>query len=335
MKQFKNWKDEDIEKLVSIYKNHTNKQLGEIFNKNPKNIEYVLKKLNLKKDNLKKWSEFEMNILIKMYKEGRSLDEIATKLNRSKASVACKSNELKITTNIIDVDRGNLSYFKNIDTHEKAYWLGFIYADGWVQITKRNAELGIELNEVDIEHLHNINKVFNNHFKITKYERDATETLTKLNGKIYEKKILKMCKIRVFSREIVEDLIKNGVVVNKTKSKEFPIIEDDELFLSFLKGYIDGDGSYLIYTKNNVKDKNKKYFKITIAGNNRDFFEHISKRLAKMDIRSGISKDKESWKFRIDSTYDTIKLVKLLLKNETSCLERKYLKMLEIIKLAS
>ena len=36
----------------------------------------------------------------------------------------------------IDID-----YFKNVDTEEKAYWLGFLYADGCVQNKKTGQKL--------------------------------------------------------------------------------------------------------------------------------------------------------------------------------------------------
>lgn len=45
----------------------------------------------------------------------------------------------------------NYDIFENIDTPEKAYWLGFLYADGY--ITAEHGGFGLALNEKDKEHL--------------------------------------------------------------------------------------------------------------------------------------------------------------------------------------
>lgn len=45
----------------------------------------------------------------------------------------------------------NRYIFENIDNEEKAYWLGFLYADGSVGSTDYRVELG--LAEKDLEHI--------------------------------------------------------------------------------------------------------------------------------------------------------------------------------------
>ena len=52
----------------------------------------------------------------------------------------------------------NKMYFQNIDTPNKAYWLGFIYADGWVRLIYFGSkvikgEVGLELKDTDVGHL--------------------------------------------------------------------------------------------------------------------------------------------------------------------------------------
>ena len=49
------------------------------------------------------------------------------------------------------------NFFDKIDTEEKAYWLGFIYADG--AIFKRT--LSIRLSTKDIHHLEKFKKILN------------------------------------------------------------------------------------------------------------------------------------------------------------------------------
>ena len=45
----------------------------------------------------------------------------------------------------------NIRNFEIIDTEEKAYWLGFLYADGSVSSTDNRIELG--LAEKDLNHI--------------------------------------------------------------------------------------------------------------------------------------------------------------------------------------
>ena len=59
-----------------------------------------------------------------------------------------------------------------------------------------------------------------------------------------------MSKLRVYSNEFVSCLYNNGIDFNKTITGKFPTICDD-LFVPFLKGYIDGDGC-IYQMKNNL-----------------------------------------------------------------------------------
>lgn len=43
-----------------------------------------------------------------------------------------------------------------IDSEEKAYWLGFLYADGY--LTARNHMVGLSISIKDIEHLRKYNR---------------------------------------------------------------------------------------------------------------------------------------------------------------------------------
>ena len=48
----------------------------------------------------------------------------------------------------------NENFFETIDTEDKAYWLGFIYADGYITKSKTGQHnLGIKLSIKDLAHL--------------------------------------------------------------------------------------------------------------------------------------------------------------------------------------
>ena len=168
---------------------------------------------------------------------------------------------------------GDQHFFDCIDTEEKAYWLGFIYANGYVIKTAKNHELGIELSVLDIEHLYKLNHIFNDYYKITKKMKSLNQ-IDRFNDNVERNKYSEMCSIRIYSKSIYNGLISNNIVQNKTKSNIFPKINDKKLFLHFLRGYIDGDGSYIIR-----HIRGNEYPQISIAGNNAYMFEYIIKRL--------------------------------------------------------
>ncbi len=127
----------------------------------------------------------------------------------------------------------NVDYFENIDSKEKAYILGFIAADGCN--SKQRNSLTIGINNRDAEVLNFI-----------KRELEADNPLKSMVTP-------DMVKLDIHSTKICKDLEKIGIVQNKSKIIEFPIIEDDYLS-HFIRGYFDGDGCVTIRKRQN-KDR--------------------------------------------------------------------------------
>jgi hypothetical protein len=202
----------------------------------------------------------------------------------------------------------NKSIFKNIDSEEKAYWLGFLYADGWVCTTDRNAEIGIELNISDIEHLYKFSKFLNANVEITTHKKRI---------KIANNKHItntETCKIRIYSKEIAEDLIRHGVCKNKTYKESHPVIEDDFLFIHFLRGFLDGDGCIW-------KSKNSYGVKFTNA--NLKLLQYIQQNLFKLGFNSNIFTSNQ-YRHDLFIKGDKIKFLNMLYSNANIYLERKY-----------
>lgn len=186
--------------------------------------------------NKKEWSKEEIDYILQNY-ENMSWQEIAKVLNRTPNSVQMKVKRLGLKKYPYYCDK---DFFHNIDTEEKAYWLGFIVADGWVKCYKNNSgELGIELKLSDIEHLRKFNKSINGNYKITTRERKSP---------FKEGATIQMCGIRVYSIQMVNDLIELGVIPNKSYNTTFPTIPK-ELISHFIRGYFDGDGSIFLHSK--------------------------------------------------------------------------------------
>lgn len=132
----------------------------------------------------------------------------------------------------------NESYFEKIDTEEKAYWLGFIFADGSVRNTDK-WQLEITLSEEDREHLCKFANVISSNGVMIK------DKVVNLNGNNH-----KATKLQVVNKKITEDLISHKCIPNKSNWCEFPDI-DSNLVRHFIRGYFDGDGS--IYYNNSSK----------------------------------------------------------------------------------
>lgn len=269
-----------------------------------------------------KWNEENIKFLKENY--GKMTNkEIAEKLKTTKASVDCKISKLGLNKN---KNKGNINLFERIDSEESAYWLGFIYADGYILTNKSdkgtNYELGIELCIDDISHLNKFNSIFGNYYKISTRKRKM-DYVDKLNDRPITNRYAETCLLRIYSKKIVNDLINNGIVQNKTNSNIFPIINDNDMFLHFLRGYIDGDGTYFIDKKNRIR--------ISIQGNNIECFKFIKEKLERdFNIHSCIIKDRNCWKFYIGRKKEVLKLMDLMFNNTNIYLDRKYEKMIEI-----
>lgn len=273
---------------------------------------------------MSRWTKEEEKLLIEI-SDMYSNKELANIFNRGENSIEYKKGQLKLTKNVKNKDRGNQNIFENIDTEESAYWAGFIYADGYIIKGDKNYELGIELNSKDINHLNKINKIFNDYYKI-KIKNKTYNAVEKLNNKPITNRPFQTCVIRIYSKKIVTDLENNGIVQNKTNSKIFPKIQDKEMFLHFLRGYIDGDGSYTIRSL-----KSYKYPQISIAGNNKYIFEYIINKLKEdYGFVSYYYKDRDCYKWQLRRKDDCLKLINLLYDNATIYLDRKFDKINEI-----
>lgn len=120
-------------------------------------------------------------------------------------------------------------FFKWIDTETKAYWLGFLYADGCVH--KRT--VSIRQSAMDINHLKLFNLHLQNDTPIITESQDSwgVETETSV--------------ATLNSIEMCNDLISLGCVERKSSVLTFPTEEQvpSHLLGHFIRGYMDGDGS--------------------------------------------------------------------------------------------
>ena len=120
------------------------------------------------------------------------------------------------------------NFFQVIDNEEKAYWLGFLYADGCVCGGQISLELGIK----DLKHLEKFKSAIAPGAKITFCKKKR-----KFEYKDY-------CRIRLTSTEMVSQIKNLGCIPAKSQKLIFPSKEivPDSLISHFIRGYFDGDG---------------------------------------------------------------------------------------------
>lgn len=117
-----------------------------------------------------------------------------------------------------------LKNFEIIDTEEKAYWLGFLYADGSIGSTEDKIELGLAATD-----LHHIEKF-----------RDFMG----IKNKISYRAGTKSYRMSFRSQKCKQDLIKQGCMPKKSLIIQYPTLEQvpQNLNRHFMRGFFDGDG---------------------------------------------------------------------------------------------
>ncbi|MED4883897.1 LAGLIDADG family homing endonuclease [Bacillus smithii] len=270
-----------------------------------------------------RWSEKEINFLKDNY--GKiTANEIGRILGRTKSAVQLKANRLGLE--VEDKYYYKKDFFKVIDTEEKAYWLGFIMADGCVRKTARNHELCIKLKGSDIHHLKKFNKCINGNIEVTKFTREGIFSDQRYNtGKKYEG-----CQIRLYSSEMVNDLISHGVYPDKShKDISIPNLSND-LKWHFIRGFLDGDGHI------KVPKKNKKYgYEIGFTCNSESFLMELKSFFNLFNIKSHIYPNRNYYRLQIRHKKSIITFLKCCFDNASIFLERKYNKYLQLKKLLS
>ncbi len=130
-------------------------------------------------------------------------------------------------------------FFSDIDSEAKAYWLGFLMADGCIQITEnRKSLLAVELSQIDSGHLQKFLDDLSSDHPVYLYTRTR-------NGRKEEHS----ARIMLYSDRLVDDLVRNGMALGKINRKSFPKTIPEDLIRHFLRGNMDGDGSIFNSTR--------------------------------------------------------------------------------------
>ena len=163
------------------------------------------------------------------YNNGATLDEIGELLKCTRPTARKILLEAGVALREKKSYSFNEGIFNSIDTEEKAYWLGFLYADGCVR--EEGNGIQIRLGIKDIQHLYKFRKFIQGNHRIKTYDNSV-------------------CEIVIYSATTKADLIKWGCTPRKTLNLSYPTFLKKDLERHFIRGYFDGDGTvYADYTR--------------------------------------------------------------------------------------
>lgn len=144
-------------------------------------------------------------------------------------------------------------FFDSIDTEEKAYWLGFLFADGAITQYKHSYDIELSLKIEDKNH-------------VEKFAKEVKKDYVNSNSTYRSRCVLG-------SKHMFEVLSSYGCTPRKSLTLKFPditIFKYDHLIRHFIRGYVDGDGCLSFSNKDHTKAN------ISILGTE-DFLNGIQK----------------------------------------------------------
>lgn len=266
----------------------------------------------------KSWSNEDLDYLRNNYTT-KEVDEIARILGRTHNAIKLKASRIGLKK---PHHQQNDSYFDVIDSSEKAYWLGFIAADGYVIDNDKAGtwELGIELSTTDYLHLNQFKEAIGSDQDVR--TRKKRSFLHRGIDKVYES-----CFVRLYSKQLVHSLKKYGIIQNKTNVLSFPNLPSEYIW-DYIRGYFDGDGSIFQHTITSKYGKNT-YVNVSFTCNCFEYLSSLKDFLNENDIASTIIKDKSTYVLKIiqkasvgrffDCIYKDSECVKLKRKYERYC----------------
>jgi hypothetical protein len=210
------------------------------------------------------------------------------------------------------------NFFDIIDTQEKAYFLGFLYADG-CNLLHRN-RISIGLHEKDYELLKRLNDLIlsGNDIKIVKQKNVKGHYINdkfcrNSGNSIY---------LHINSKYMSQKLNSLGMIPRKSSIVLFPTCVPSYLMNHFIRGYFDGDGSL-------ITNKRQNGFSIKIASS-KCFCESMLNVIREhTGVKFGLYNEKDTYSVIIlGGIYSSKLFCDWIYKNSSIHMKRKYEKYL-------
>lgn len=160
-----------------------------------------------------------------LYESGLSLEKTAKALGIGKTTVlfAFRRNGIGTRQPYLNEDPVDHNFFEVLDSDAKAYFAGFLLADGYIRDQSANPSIHLVLQAQDHHILESLREVV------------GTRNPVHVTPRI--------CSIVWTSAKMAQDLLRYSIFPRKTKRKKFLIQNVPEEFHgSFIRGFFDGNG---------------------------------------------------------------------------------------------
>ena len=260
----------------------------------------------------------EINLIIELFKSGTKIRVIynKTKISPSIIEKILIENGFSLPTKF--KYSVNHSIFNCVDNEEKAYWLGFLFADGHVRkrVDRNIFELKLKISKKDETHLIEFKQFLSSTHPIT-------NNISKVKYPNFVS-VSENVSLSVYSKQIFDDLCSLGCTSNKTYRIGKPNIKD-EYFRHFIRGYFDGDGC--ISTIKNETSRTLNFTSSSIK-----ILEWINDILSKNKITSKqVKKNKNTYRLNWGDKDDILLIYHFLYDGSNLFLKRKKLKYEQMI----
>jgi len=208
----------------------------------------------------------------------------------------------------------NKNFFDIIDNEEKAYFLGFLWADG---NNSGKSAVTLKISEKDKYIL----EKFKESIKSSRPLVHISNIKCQKNNKTFYCKDA-YCLI-INSKELCDKLTKIGMPPNKTKYLRLPFdLIPKNIFHHFIRGFFDGDGSL---PKRIEKNRKKPSISFELCCKNFNLAIDLKNTFYKYTkINLSIRKDGSIYKIYSSNRKNIIKILKWIYKDANLKLNRKY-----------
>lgn len=201
------------------------------------------KNMNIRKSGL---TNTELQEIKNKIEQGMSKEKICSEYNISKVALLHHITNNKWEKTKKKQYSFNEHYFDEIANEHQAYWLGFLYADGYILSKRKETKRKNQAQSFGFSISSKDNELFD-YFKQDLQSNNPVHYYQRNDGGSYKEESI--CgRILLTSQHTVDMLKKHGLLENKTFFLKPPQIKK-ELIPAFIRGYSDGDGSVYITKK--------------------------------------------------------------------------------------